>query len=102
MNQQQSRDMRIQDLQDPMNDPTYLRARLSELEGRRVQTPNITRNVRDDMLPQSGRTTRSYHESANPLALSSGKEAHYSGKFLIPKETEGCSLTTSTSLFCCN
>jgi len=45
--------------------------------------------VRDDMIPQSGRTTRNYHESTNPLALSSGKDAHYSGKFLIPKETEG-------------
>jgi len=55
MNQQQSRDMHVQDLQDPMNDPTYLRARLAELEGRRVQTPNITRNVRDDMLPQFNR-----------------------------------------------
>ena len=82
--------MNVRDLGDQMNNPDYLRARLADIEARRNNTPNDAGNLRDDMFPPSSRTpVRNYHESTNPLAASSGQQAHYSGKFLIPRDMEG-------------
>jgi len=85
-----SREMNIRDLGDQMNNSDYLRARLAEIEARRNATPYNAENFRDEMFPSASTTPgRNYHESTNPLAISSGQQARYSGKFLIPRDMEG-------------
>ena len=88
--QLQSREMNVRDLGDEMNNPEYLRARLAEIEAKRNTTPYDAGNLRDEIfLPASITPGRNYHESTNPLAVSSGQQTHYSGKFLIPRDMEG-------------